>query len=100
MSPRKLVFMNRQAYWSCECCRRRESDGLNAMSMDLEYSDLSQFIRSGYPDLRQLSVLLSWYNKRDLIYPGDALIAISGLLAVLSRGFEDGFLYGLPEGFF
>lgn len=70
------------------------------MSMDLEYSDLSRFIRSGYPDLRQLSVLLSWYNKRDLIYPGDALIAISGLLAVLSRGFEDGFLYGLPEGFF
>ena len=70
------------------------------MSMDLEYSDLSQFICSGYPDLRQTSELVTWYNKRDLTYPGDALLAISGLLAVLSRGFEDGFLYGLPEGFF
>jgi hypothetical protein len=100
MSPRKLVFMNQQAYWSCKCCRRRESDGRNAMNMGLEIFDLFQFIRSGYPDLGQTSELLTWYNKRDLTYPGDALLTISGLLAVLSRGFEDGFLYGLPERFF
>jgi hypothetical protein len=98
MSPRKLVFMNQRAHWQCQCHQRRESD--SPRWYGTRCPGPSQFIRSGYPDLHQLSELLSYYNQRDLTYPGDALPAISGLLAVLSRGFEDGFLYGLPERFF
>jgi hypothetical protein len=40
------------------------------------------------------------YNARDLTYERDALSAIWGLLSVLNRSFEDGFLQGLPEMFF
>jgi hypothetical protein len=100
MSPRKLVLMHKQAYWLCRRCQRRESDARVWECKDRGSSGPTQFIRSGYPDLTQASELLSWYNKRNLTYPEDALSAISGLLAVLSRGFEGGFLYGLPEKFF
>ena len=98
MSPRRLLFVNQQAHWLCQCRQTRESD--RGSSPVRDSSTLFEFIRWGYPDLTQLSELLSWYNKRDLTYPGDALPAISGLLAVLSRRFEGGFLYGLPERFF
>jgi hypothetical protein len=97
MSPRKLVFMNREAHWVCQCCERRESDARDMKRGKGGSFDPSQFIRSGYPDLEQLSKLLSWYNVRDLTHPEDALPAISGLLAVLSRGFEGEFLHELPE---
>jgi hypothetical protein len=103
MSSRKLVFMNQQAHWFCRCHRRDESDGRvwdHLSHINYENLGPSQFIRLGCPDLTQASELLSWYNRRDLTYPGDALAAIAGLLAVLSRGFEGGFLYGIPERFF
>jgi hypothetical protein len=101
MSPRKLVFMHKRAHWVCQYLQRHESDA--DVWDDKTYGESSRFadfIRSGHPDLTEISELLSWYNKRDLTYPGDALSAISGLLSVLSRGFGDGFLYGLPENFF
>jgi hypothetical protein len=97
MSCRKLVFTNQQAYWVCQCGRKHESD---ARDVDRESLERSQFIRSGHPDLLELSDLLSGYNVRDLTYSWDALPAVAGLLAVLSRSFEGGFLYGLPERFF
>lgn len=100
MSSRKLLFIHHQAYWTCQCSQRRETDPTWVNRVGDVVFDPSQFIRSGYPDLGRLSNLLSWYNVRDLTYPGDALYAISGLLVVLSRGFEGGFLYGIPERFF
>jgi hypothetical protein len=108
MSPRKLVFMNQQAHWWCQCYQRFESDARNTNKTNDtsgvrrfdEFFDRFRFIRSGYPDLRGLSNLLSLYNMRSLTYSGDALPAISGLLTVLSRGFAHGFLHGIPEKFF
>jgi hypothetical protein len=97
MSPRKLVFMGQEAHWICYCYETRESGD---WARTKNQASTIEFIRSGYPDLRKVSELLSWYNHRNLTYPGDALHAITGLLAVLSRGFENGFLYGLPERFF
>ncbi|KAL1798190.1 hypothetical protein ACET3X_002227 [Alternaria dauci] len=40
------------------------------------------------------------YNQKDQRYPEDALPGITGMLAVLSRSFEGGFLFGIPEMFF
>jgi len=100
MSPRKLVFMNHQAHWICQCRERHEPESRDMERDRKESFNTSHFICSGYPDLVQLSELLCWYNVRDLTYPGDVSSAISGPLAILSRGFEGGFLYGLPEYFF
>jgi hypothetical protein len=90
MSPRKLVFMNQQAHWVCQCCQRSESDARDTNRLNEQSFDPCQFIRSGYPNLTRLSELLNWYNVRDFTYPGNAPSAISGLVAVLSRGFEGG----------
>ena len=100
MSPRKLVFINQQVQWVCQCCLRTEFDPRSVRPKRETEFDPSEFIHAGYPDLTQLTYLLSEYNIRDLTYPGDALPAVSGLLAVLSRNFEGGFLYGLPEQYF
>jgi hypothetical protein len=100
MSPRKLVFMDEKVYWVCRCGRRYESDVQGIHRANGGGYDPSEFIRTSYPDLVELAILLSWYNRRNFTHPGDALPAISGLLAVLSRGFEGGFLCGLPERFF
>lgn len=97
MSCRKLVFTKQQVYWVCQCVRKHESD---ARDVERDSLERSPFIRSGYPDLLKLSNVLNGYNVRNLTYSGDALPTITGLLTVLSRGFEGGFLYGLPERFF
>lgn len=97
MSPRKLVFMNQRAYWVCQCCQRFESDARDMDRGNGKIFNPSHFIRSGTPDLDRLSKVMSWYNVRNLTYPGDSLPAISGLLADLSCGFDGGFLYGLPD---
>ncbi|KAF7556307.1 hypothetical protein G7Z17_g1502 [Cylindrodendrum hubeiense] len=54
-------------------------------------------VLNGQPFFSGLNHLLSEYNYRKLTYPEDALPGISGLLGVLSRSFEGGFLFGLPE---
>jgi hypothetical protein len=100
MSPRQIIFANQQAYWSCQCTSKQESDGRARYVMSWHIEGPCGFIRRGYPDLKDVSALLSAYSTRDLTYPADALPAVSGLLTVLSRGFGDSFLYGLPERFF
>jgi hypothetical protein len=102
MSRRRLVLTDQQAYWVCQHGKKNESDAHHTRAEYRVSKSIaeSEFVRSGYPDLARLADLLSRYNIRDLTYHRDALPAISGLLAVLSRGFEGGFLYGLPERFF
>ncbi|KAI1483745.1 heterokaryon incompatibility protein-domain-containing protein [Daldinia eschscholtzii] len=51
------------------------------------------------PDLRLYTELICRYNYRDLTYPQDALLAISGVLDALMRGFSGGFISGLPAIF-
>lgn len=73
MSPRKLVFINQRAYWVCQCCRRFESDARDMDRGNGEIFNPSHLIRSGTPDLDQLSKVMSWYNVRNLTYPGDSI---------------------------
>ncbi|KAI0534397.1 hypothetical protein GGR58DRAFT_483006 [Xylaria digitata] len=51
----------------------------------------------GVPDLIDLNETLRDYAKREHSYAEDSLPGITGLLSILSRLFEGGFLCGLPE---
>ncbi|EXJ81730.1 hypothetical protein A1O1_07795 [Capronia coronata CBS 617.96] len=103
MSPRRIIFNDRQLHWLCHCEAWHEESTLDAKVE--EYIDDSglantKILLAGFPDTRALSKLICDYNKRHLSYDEDALPGISGLLSVLSRSFEGGFLHGLPEMFF
>jgi hypothetical protein len=100
MSPRKLIFRFGQAHWVCSKCRCYEwlarSESLKA------FLPLPRHILlDGVPDLAYLfRPVLAEYNRKVLWFPQDALSAVLGLLAVFSRSFTGGFLYGLPESLF
>jgi hypothetical protein len=97
MSPRKLIFRFGQVHWVCSKCRCYEwlarSEPLKA------FLPLPRHILlDGVPDLANLfRPVLAEYNRKVLGFPQDALSAVLGLLAVFSRTFTGGFLYGLPE---
>jgi hypothetical protein len=99
MSPRKLIFSKGEAHWMCQCCEWHE-DLARDMEINKYINSRPQLLVAGFADLESLGHLLSEYNKRNLTYDEDALPAIAGLLAVLSRTFTGGFLYGLPEMMF
>jgi hypothetical protein len=96
MSARRLIFLEGEAHWRCQCCEWHEG-----VARDVQvsvYTDpYPQTLVAGFPDLLSFERLLAGYNKRSFTYDEDALPAIAGLLAVLSRTFTGGFLYGLPE---
>lgn len=99
MSTRKLIFMESEAHWMCQCCHWHEVL-VRDMEVDKHVSPHSQLLVAGFPDLKSLSSFLCQYNTRSLTYDEDALPAIAGWLSVLSRTFTGGFLYGLPEMMF
>jgi hypothetical protein len=45
-------------------------------------------------------VAVNGFNGRQLTYPEDAVVAITGFLNVHSQKFDAGFLFGIPEAFF
>ncbi|KAI0877556.1 heterokaryon incompatibility protein-domain-containing protein [Hypoxylon argillaceum] len=51
------------------------------------------------PDFRLYRELICRYNYRNLTNPEDALLAISGVINALARGFPGGFINGLPALF-
>ncbi|KAH7146181.1 heterokaryon incompatibility protein-domain-containing protein [Dactylonectria macrodidyma] len=100
LAKRRLLLAGNQLHWHCSCAAWHE-DLIAEEYEDVdsrEYIDrwLSRLL-NGQPDFAALDRLLSEYNQRKLTYPEDALPGISGLLAILSRSFEGGFLFGLPE---
>jgi hypothetical protein len=99
MSPRKLMFLEGEAHWMCQCCEWHED---LARDLEINKSPIPRphLMVAGFPDIAPLKDLLNDYNERNLTYDEDALPAIAGLLSVLSRTFTGGFLYGLPEMMF
>jgi hypothetical protein len=51
----------------------------------------------GECDFSGFDMLMAEYNSRDHSFAEDALPGVTGLLAVMSRSFPGGFIYGLPE---
>ncbi|RFN46088.1 hypothetical protein FIE12Z_9689 [Fusarium flagelliforme] len=105
LSPRKLAFHEEQLHWQCqrsvwheEAASRSwlEKDPYTTGTID---SSL-RILLAGFFDCSVFSLLVSRYNDMELRYGEDALPAISGFLSVLSRRFQGGFLYGIPEMMF
>lgn len=97
MSSRKLIFSKGESHWQCQCRQWHED-----LARDVEIENFSNtrpqlLVVAGFPSLTVLAGLLSAYNNRSLTYDDDVLLAIAGLLSILSRTFTGGFLSGLPE---
>ncbi|KAK7911056.1 hypothetical protein PG985_013537 [Apiospora marii] len=98
MSARKLIFVDSRVHWECGCATWDEQRPMTETS---EESDAAVYLTAhGLPDLYTYWSIGRDFNHRDLTHDSDALRAISGMLAVLGRGFDGGFLFGLPVMFF
>lgn len=99
LSPRRLIFAQKQIHWSCGCSLWHE----DLPAMDANHSgDVPEQLRfkkifGGQPDLKELDSAIREYNNRDHTYREDAYPAVAGLLHLLSPSFPGGFLYGLPR---
>ncbi|KAF5572455.1 hypothetical protein FPANT_13063 [Fusarium pseudoanthophilum] len=103
LSRRRLIFGNQQIHWQCSCATWHEDLPYFEGDNDEQVSRILSFpnIKKGWPDFRELAALLNEYNSRELTHPEDAFPAVNGLLTYLrSHSFEQGFLFGLPRGFF
>ncbi|KAL0930588.1 uncharacterized protein CTRU02_214663 [Colletotrichum truncatum] len=102
LSKRRLIFSRKQIYWQCSGQSWSEDlidDRMSAKSRDEWFGELAALM-VGVPKYEVLYRWLSEYNNRILSYPEDALPGITGFLAVLSRSFAGGFLFGLAESSF
>ncbi|KPA36155.1 heterokaryon incompatibility protein [Fusarium langsethiae] len=105
MSTRKIVFHEEQLHWMCQCSVWHEESAQKAQiertPSSLVTIDSSMMILfAGFFDWSVFSLLVTRYNDMTFRYDEDALPAISGLFSILSRRFEGGFLYGIPEMMF
>ncbi|KAI0509252.1 heterokaryon incompatibility protein-domain-containing protein [Xylaria bambusicola] len=102
LSKRRLIFYKKQIFWQCTCANWSE-DLIQEMTKFSKFqyhrgiSLQDSSLLKGIPNLDNLSRILADYNSREHSYPEDALPGIMGLLSILSRTFEGGFLCGLPE---
>ena len=99
MSPRKLIILNNEIHWECQCSVWQEELTFGT-EIDQYIDPRLKVILAGFPDQESLSHIICRYNERKLSHDEDALSAISSLLSLLSRSFTGGFLYGLPEMLF
>lgn len=108
LSKRRLIFFKGQVFWECV-----EGDWYeDLVPEEYPFSILSRprrynvnlldlnFIQGGEQDLDELSNILKNYNRREHSYPEDSLPGIMGLLSMVGRSFDGGFLCGLPEACF
>ncbi|KAI1427162.1 heterokaryon incompatibility protein-domain-containing protein [Xylaria sp. FL1777] len=105
LSKRRLIFYKRRVFWQCTCADWYEDLIPERMETPRQKyyarsSFQSSLLLKGVPVLDRLSSVLMDYNSREHSYAEDALPGITGLLSILSRSFEAGFLCGLPEACF
>lgn len=99
LSQRRILINRNELHWECSCSVWHEELVLG-VEPDKLVDLRPQSLFSRLPELASLDRIINEYNKRHLRYGEDALPGISGIFAVLSRTFEGGFLYGIPEMFF
>ncbi|CAN9449565.1 unnamed protein product [Alternaria alternata] len=99
LAKRKLFFLKKSAHWECQ---HRQSHEDLTPGAEIETYIEPRLVESldGFPELSSVGNIVCDYNSKSLRYPEDALPGITGMLAVLSRSFQGGFLFGIPEMFF
>lgn len=102
LSKRRLIFRNGKLFWMCHCKQVAEEFywGQDLGGSLHSEDEPMKTVLWGFPDLEYLNSVISRYNRRNFTYEDDALPGIRGLLTLLSRTFQQGFLYGLPEMIF
>ncbi|KAL6705473.1 hypothetical protein ACN47E_006738 [Coniothyrium glycines] len=99
LAKRKVFILGGQAHWECSISQYHEEVTPNTEVQKYIEPRLVESL-AGFPELGSITQIISNYNDLNLRHAEDCSSGISGLLAVLSRTFEGGFLYGLPEMFF
>ncbi|KAF2971281.1 hypothetical protein GQX73_g2271 [Xylaria multiplex] len=101
LSKRRLMFYGERVFWQCTCADWYEDLIETERLPSKWWSPFSSSVMlKGVPDLLELNLALRGYAKREHSYAEDSLPGITGLLSILSRSFEGGFLCGLPEACF
>ncbi|QPC69118.1 hypothetical protein HYE67_011349 [Fusarium culmorum] len=98
-SSRKIVLLDGELHWMFASTTWHEEVTLYT-GIDHIFRYQFDLLTAGFPADFCLTQYAMDYNQRFLTLQEDALPVISGLLLVLSRSFEGGFLYGIPEMFF
>lgn len=88
-----------KVHWHCQCSVWIEERALHIEDHAL-LDPIPKDILSRFPALSSLFKMIGEYHKMSFSYREDALSAISGILSVLGRSFNGGFLFGLPEMYF
>lgn len=99
ISQRRLTFEGGQLHWHCSSADWGE-DFIPPEDTFVYQPHMDRNLYralKGQPDFPALNALLHEYNHRQLSFPEDALPGVSGLLSILSRTFDGGFLFGLPD---
>ncbi|KAH8676521.1 heterokaryon incompatibility protein-domain-containing protein [Tricladium varicosporioides] len=102
---KRLVFFEGMVQWQCPSITWREDfDSTGNINSDLDSTQNRQsqqnLLSRKLPDLRGYQSLVGFYNLKDLTFKSDIIRAFDGLTGALSRTYEGGFLWGLPEMFF
>jgi hypothetical protein len=105
-SRRRLIFNNNCVMWECLGPTIHEDFDCPNEPSELTISNIDRFLSPSYvfslswPDILRYQRLVNDFNPRDFTYPEDVIDAFSGITTPLSKVFQGGFLYGLPELFF
>jgi hypothetical protein len=103
LSSRRLIFRGGFLQWECSSSTWQED--IHTTSESCERNKNCRLVttnvaRSTGPDPISLLSIIGQYNGRDLTFPEDALLAITGVFTTLSRYYKGGFISGLPRVFF
>lgn len=101
LSKRRLIIADNQFHWICSTANFHEDLYGKDPKTTNAYDETARFrisdIISGIPNFREFGGLFDEYNERHLTFPEDALAGVSGIISIMSRSFDGGFIYGLPE---
>ncbi|KAK8091416.1 uncharacterized protein PG998_015231 [Apiospora kogelbergensis] len=104
LSKRRLIVGKKTFHWICPSAAFCEStvsfDTRNNHLHEGQYLSLIRNTLSGRPCLKEFERVVRDYNGRNHSFPEDALAGVTGILEILSRSFEGGFIYGMPVMYF
>ncbi|KAK8053568.1 hypothetical protein PG996_012869 [Apiospora saccharicola] len=109
LAPRNLIFGKTQLLWECHDCSACETfpgglpPGVSKMlkSLDPHVSGAAFRRRWSHPEAPELDVFGLWdeiveqYSKGQLTFPGDKLVALSGLASRIQKNVQSDYLAGL-----